>query len=189
MRIAEREHLLLLAMHQVVCDGWSLGVLVGELPALYDAFCAGKVSPLAPLPIQFADFASWQRHWQSHPDIIAQLAYWREQLRDPLPAIELAPPARGGQSTISTWRGGDVALSAHLSEAFKSFSSQEGGTLFMALVAALKTLLNRYLGQEDLRVATNVANRNRPGTEGLIGPLANTSFSAPTSVATPTPER
>ena len=173
VRIAEREHLLLLAMHQVVCDGWSLGVLVGELPALYDAFCAGKVSPLAPLPIQFADFASWQRHWQSHPDIIAQLAYWREQLRDPLPAIELAPTRPRGTIDNFHMARRRWALSAHLSEAFKSFSSQEGGTLFMALVAALKTLLNRYLGQEDLRVATNVANRNRPGTEGLIGPLAN----------------
>ena len=90
VRLAEREHLLLITMHQVICDGWSLGVLVNELVALYDAFSAGEVSPLAPLPIQYADFAYWQRHWQSHPDIVAQLAYWREQLRDPLPVMQLA---------------------------------------------------------------------------------------------------
>ena len=106
LRLAEQEHLLLISMHQVICDGWSLGVLVEELIASYDAFSAGKESPLAPLPIQFADFAHWQRHWQSHPDIAAQLEYWREQLRDPLPVMQLAKPVRDGQSTISARRGG-----------------------------------------------------------------------------------
>ena len=77
-------------MHQVICDGWSLGVLAEELVALYDAFSAGEASPLAPLSIQYADFAHWQRHWQSHPEIVAQLEYWREQLRDPLPVMQLA---------------------------------------------------------------------------------------------------
>ena len=174
MRLAEQEHLLLIAMHQVICDGWSLGVLVDELAALYDAFSARKPSPLAPLSIQYADFAHWQRHWRSHPDMVAQLAYWREQLRDPLPVMKLATarPRR----TIDGFRTArrEVALPASLAEAAKRFSHREGGTLFMALVAALKTLLHRYSGQDDVRVATNVANRNRPGTEGLIGPLVNT---------------
>ena len=174
MRLAEQEHLLLITMHQAICDGWSLGVLVDELATLYDAFSAGRHRRLAPLPIQYADFAHWQRHWRSHPDIVAQLAYWREQLRDPLPVMKLATarPRR----TIDDFRTArrEVALPASLSEAAKRFSHREGGTLFMALVAALKTLLHRYLGQDDVRVATNVANRNRPGTEGLIGPLVNT---------------
>jgi len=172
--LAEREHLFLITMHQIIGDGWSLGVLVDELVALYDAFSARETSPLAPLSIQYADFAYWQRHWQSHPDIVAQLAYWRKQLRDPLPRMELA--------TVRATRTIDglctarrrFALPLSLSEAAKRFSHEEGGTLFMALVASLKILLHRYLSQEDLRVATLVANRTRAGTEGLVGPLANT---------------
>src|SRR5262249_49664378 len=89
MRLAEREHLLLITMHRIIVDGWSAGVLANELTALYDAFSAGEASPLAPLPLQYADFAYWQRHWRSNPDILAQLAYWREQLRDPLPLMAL----------------------------------------------------------------------------------------------------
>jgi len=174
VRLAQREHVLAFSMHQIISDGWSLGVLVNELTALYDAFSSGAKSPLAPLPIQYADFASWQRQWQSQPDIVAQLAYWREQLHDPLPVIKLATarPKR----TIDNFRTArrEWALPASLSEAAKRFGHREGGTLFMALIAALKTLLHRYLGQEDLRVATNIANRNRPETQELIGPLANT---------------
>jgi Condensation domain len=175
MRLAEQDYLLILSAHQVVSDGWSFGVLANELAALYDAFSSGVESPLAPLSIQFADFSFWQRRWQSQPDMIAQLAYWREQLRDPLPAIKLAkrrPPRRTIDAFWTARR--EWALPTGLSEAAKRFSQREGGTLFMVLVAALKTLLHRYLAQDDLRVATLVANRNRPGTEGLIGPLANT---------------
>src|SRR5262249_55434960 len=88
VRLTQREHLLVFSMHQVISDGWSLGVLVNELTALYDAFSSGAESPLAPLPIQYADFASWQGQWQSQPEIVAQLAYWREQLHDPLPVMK-----------------------------------------------------------------------------------------------------
>jgi acyl-CoA synthetase (AMP-forming)/AMP-acid ligase II len=172
--LAEREHLLLITMHQVIGDGWSLRVLGNELSVLYDAFSAGEASPLAPLSIQYADFAYWQRHWQLHPDIVAQLEYWRQQLRDPLPVIELATArSRRTIDGLRTARRG-LVLPASLSDAAKHFSHREGGTLFMTLVAAFKTLLHCYLGQEDLRVATLVANRNRPGTAGFIGPLANT---------------
>jgi hypothetical protein len=175
MRLAEQEYLVILSTHQIVSDGWSFGVLANELAALYGAFSSGVESPLAPLSIQFADFASWQRRWQSHPDMTAQLAYWREQLRDPLPAMKLAKRRRPGR-TIDAFRTvrREWALPTALSEAAKRFGQREGGTLFMVLVAALKTLLHRYLAQDDLRVATLVANRNRPGIERLIGPLANT---------------
>ena len=112
-------------------------------------------------------------HWRSHPDVAAQLDYWREQLRGPLPVLKLgAARPRRAASELTAQR--DIALPASLTEAVKQFSHREGGTLFMALVAALKTLLHRYSGEDDLRLATNVANRNRAGTEGLIGPLANT---------------
>ena len=174
LRLREREHLLLITMHQVICDGWSLGVLIDELTAVYDAFSAGQPTPLPPLSIQYADFTSWQRKWNSHPDIISQLAYWREQLHDPLPVMKLGIPRR--KRPIDGFRTArrEVALPARLSEAAKRFGREQGSTLFMTLVAAFKTLLHRYVGEDDLRVATLVANRNRPGTEHLIGPLANT---------------
>jgi acyl-CoA synthetase (AMP-forming)/AMP-acid ligase II len=173
LRLADQEYLFVICMHQVVCDGWSLGVLAEELIASYDAFSGGEESPRGPLAIQFADFAHWQRQWQSHPEIAAQLEYWREQLRDPLPLMQLAESTTPAIDDLRTVRQA-WALPASLVEAAKRFSHEEGGTLFMALVAALKTLLHRYLGEDDVRVATNVANRNRPETEALIGPLANT---------------
>ncbi len=173
VRLADDEQLLLITMHQMIADGGSLGVIAEELAALYEAFSAGKASPLPPLPIQYADFAAWQYAWQSHPDVAAQLDYWREQLRGPLPVLKLgAARPRRAESELTAQR--DIALPASLTEAVRQFSRREGGTLFMALVAALKTLLHRYAGEDDLRLATNVANRNRAGTEGLIGPLANT---------------
>jgi acyl-CoA synthetase (AMP-forming)/AMP-acid ligase II len=174
--LAEREHLLLITMHQVICDGWSLGVLVDELTVIYDAFSDGQPTPLTPLSIQYADFARWQRQWQSHRDIVAQLAYWRAQLHDPLPVMKLPPARPRPRRTIDGLRTArrEVALPARLSEAAKRFSQEEGGTLFMALVAAFKTLLHLYVAEEDLRVATLVANRNRAATEHLIGPLVNT---------------
>jgi acyl-CoA synthetase (AMP-forming)/AMP-acid ligase II len=174
VRLAEREHLLLITMHGIIVDGWSLGVLVDELFTVYDAFSTGAPSPLAPLSIQYADFALWQRHWQSRPDVAAQLSYWREQLRDPLPAKRLATATpRQAIDRLRTARQ-TVMLPAGLLDAAKFFSLREGGTLYMALVAALKVLLQCYLGEDDLRVATLVANRNRLGTSRLVGPLANT---------------
>jgi acyl-CoA synthetase (AMP-forming)/AMP-acid ligase II len=173
VRLAEHEHLLLIAMHQMIADGGSLGVIADELAALYEAFASGKASPLPPLPIQYADFAAWQHAWQSHPDVAAQLDYWRGQLRGPLPVLQLgAARPRRAAGDLTAQR--DIALPASLTEVVKQFSRREGGTLFMALVAALNTLLQRYSGEGDLCLATNVANRNRAGTEGLIGPLANT---------------
>ena len=174
VRMREREHLLLISMHRAICDGWSLGVFVEELIALYDAFWAREESPLMPLSIQYGDYAHWQRRCQSHSEIVAQLTYWREQLRDPLPVLQFA--GSGPRRTIDdlhTARQG-WTLPTRLAEAATRFSHGEGGTLFMALVAALKTLLHRYLAQDDVRVATNVANRNRPETEGIIGPLSTT---------------
>jgi hypothetical protein len=137
MRLAEREHLLLITMHQMIADGLSLGVLVDGLFTLYDAFSARETSPLAPLLLQYADFAYWQRRWKSHPDIVAQLEYWREQLCDPLSAIEFA--AARPQLAIDAVRTAqrELVLPANLSEAVKRFSHREGGTLFMALVACL----------------------------------------------------
>jgi condensation domain-containing protein len=161
-------------MHQVICDGWSLGVLTQELAALYAAFSGEEKPRVAPVAIQFADFAHWQRQWPSNPQLVAQLEYWKEQLRNPLPVMQLAKPVSGRaiddlRTVRRAW-----ALPAGLVEAAKCFGREEAATLFMTLVAALKTLLHRYLGLDDVRVATNVANRNRIGTEAVIGPLVNT---------------
>ncbi len=187
VRLAKDERLLLITMHQMIADGWSLGVICDELAALYEAFSTGKASPLPPLPIQYADFAAWQRSWTSRPDVAAQLDYWREQLRGPPPVLKLgaARPRRLVESELTAQR--DIKLPASLTEALKQFSRGESGTLFMALVAALKTLLHRYAGEDDLWVATNVANRNRAGTEGLIGPLANTVILRTDLAGDPTP--
>jgi acyl-CoA synthetase (AMP-forming)/AMP-acid ligase II len=172
--LAERRHLLLISMAGIIQDGWSLGVFIEELATLYDAFSAGRASPLKPLPVQYADFAYWQRGWRSYPDIVAQLAYWREQLHEPLPVMKLAElcPGRATEDFLTARR--KVALPAKLAKAAQRFSQREGVTLFMTLIAAFKTLLHHYVGQDDLRVATLVANRNRPQTERLIGPLVNT---------------
>jgi len=174
VRLAEQEHLLLINMHQAIGDGWSLGVLVDELVVTYDAFAAGVASPLMPLSIQYADFAYWQRHWQANQEIVLQLAYWREQLRDPLPVLAFAT-ARPRQTIdgLHTARR-ELAVPQSLLEKTRRFSRSEGCTLFMALTAALKIMLYCHFGLEDLRVATHVANRNRFGTERLIGPLVNT---------------
>jgi len=172
--LAERTHLLLISMPGIIEDGWSLGVLVNELTVLYDAFAAGKASPLAALPIQYADFADWQRRWQSHPNLLAQLAYWEHQLHDPLPVMKLTSSRRRRKVDDFSTARRYVALPGELSLAAKEFSQREGVTLFTTLVAALMTLLHRHTGNNDLRVATDIANRGRPRTEGLIGPVANT---------------
>ncbi len=174
VRLAATEHLLLITLHQCVVDGWSLGVFMDEIVTLYQAYADGRVSPHKPLALQYADFASWQHQWRSHADLVAQLDYWREQLRGPLPALNFPVGHRRptAEKLYSAQR--EISLPAKLTEAIRQFGHREGATLFMALVAGLKTLLHHYLGEDDLRVATNVANRNRAGTEGLIGPLANT---------------
>ena len=131
---------MLVATHQTIVDGWSLGVFGDELATLYEAFPPEKQSPLAPLAIQYADYAVWQRQWRSHSDVAAQLAYWRAQLSKPLPVIGSAQTVRAGPSTPFRTAQREVALPERLTEAVKQFSHREGGTLFMALVAALKTL-------------------------------------------------
>ncbi len=184
-----RERLLLITMHQIVVDGRSLGVLADELASLYESFAAGKASALPPLPIQYADFATWQRQWRSHPDVAAQLAFWREQLRDPLPVISLGKARSKKLADTHLTAQREMSLPASLTQAFKEFGQGDGATLFMALVAGLKILLHRYLNEPDLRVATNVANRSRAGTEGLIGPLVNTVILRTDLGGDPTPRQ
>jgi hypothetical protein len=161
-------------MHHIISDGWSLGVLAHELAVLYDAFSAGEPSPMPELRIQYADFAHWQRQWRDDVVMEAQLAYWQERLCEPLPVLELCTERpRGAAVSFRTARR-TLVLPGPLSEALKGLSHRHGSTLFMALVAAFKMLLYGYTGQEDQRVATLIANRNRRETEDLIGLFVNT---------------
>jgi amino acid adenylation domain-containing protein len=174
LRLGDQDHFLLVALHHIISDGWSLGILVHELASLYDAFATGVPSPLPALPIQYADFAFWQRQWRQHAEMQAQLDYWRAQLRDPLPALALPTDhPRGTALHLRTARQ-PLALPGRLVQALKERSRQEGSTLFMTCLTAFKMLLYGYTGQEDLCVATLVANRTRPETEDLIGLFVNT---------------
>jgi amino acid adenylation domain-containing protein/thioester reductase-like protein/non-ribosomal peptide synthase protein (TIGR01720 family) len=170
--LGEAEHVVLLTLHHIVTDGWSLGVLAQELLALYPACVAGQPAPLPALPIQYADFAVWQRQWLQGEVLEEQLAYWRQQLAN-LPVLDL--PTDRPRSAVRTFRGATQAfgLSRELSAALHALSRREGVTLFMTLLAAFQTVLFRYTGQEDVVVGAPVANRTCPETEGLIGLFIN----------------
>ncbi len=173
IQTASDESVFYLNMHHIVSDGWSTGVLFGELSILYGAHCAGRPSNLPELLIQYADYAVWQREWLQGENLETQLSYWRKQL-DGL--LTLALPTDRVHPAVQTYRGSSQALnlSARLSEAIKSLSQREGGTLFMTLLAVFQVLLSRYTGQSDIAVGSPIAGRNRQETEGLIGFFVNT---------------
>ncbi|HLF26569.1 MAG TPA: amino acid adenylation domain-containing protein, partial [Anaerolineae bacterium] len=175
-------HVLVLNLHHIIADGWSSAVLVREVTELYAAFAQEQSPalgaerrglPLPELPIQYADFAVWQRQWLQGEVLDAQLAYWRRQLAG-LPILEL--PTDRPRPPAQTFRGGTQAfrLSPALTQALASLSQREGATLFMTLLAAFQTLLARYTGQTDIAVGTGIANRRRAEIEGLIGFFVNT---------------
>jgi amino acid adenylation domain-containing protein len=174
IQLAETECVVLFTMHHIISDGWSVTVLIQELAALYQSFVNGQSSPLAELPIQYADYAAWQRHWLQGEILDAHLTYWKEKLADCPPLIELPtdrprPPVQSfNGNTISTTFAPELALAVH------QLSREEGCTPFMTLLATFQTLLARYSRQDDICVGTPVANRNRLATEGLIGFFVNT---------------
>jgi amino acid adenylation domain-containing protein len=174
LRLGEDDHVLLLTIHHIVADGWSVGVIIKELKALYEAFARGEKSPLPELPIQYADFAHWQRNRMQGEVLEKQLVYWRKQLNGRLPVLEL--PTRGARPSRHTQNGAVRVweLPRDITDGVKSLSQAEGVTLFMTLIAAYKVLLLRYTGQRDMLVGTPIANRNRREVEGLIGLFINT---------------
>ncbi|HEX7239559.1 MAG TPA: amino acid adenylation domain-containing protein, partial [Longimicrobiaceae bacterium] len=173
-RMAGEEWALCFNMHHVVGDGWSIGVLVREVSALYAAYSQGRESPLPEPELQYADFAAWQREWLTGEVLEAQLRYWRETLRGAPPLLDLPVdhPRRSALGATEAGRRFDV--SAEASRALRELGRREGATLFMTLLAAWQTLLGRYAGQEDVVVGTPIANRTRVETEGLIGFFVNT---------------
>ena len=173
VRLGPHDHLLLLCMHHIVSDAWSMGILVNEFSQLYDRYCQGRQVKLPELAIQYADYAVWQRQWLQGDVLDQQLAYWRQQLAA-APVLEL--PTDRPRPAVATHRGAAVGvrLSADLTDQLKQLSRREGVTMFMTLMAGLRILLWRYSGQHDISIGTPIANRNRVETEGLIGFLANT---------------
>jgi len=174
LRLRAEEHLLMLTMHHIISDGWSRGVLSRELTAFYDAFSTGVPVALPELPIQYADYAVWQREWLQGDRLERELGYWREQLRGAPAVLELPtdyprPPVRSTRGARET-----LLLPARLCDELRALSQREGVTLFATVLAAFQTLLARYTGQDDILIGSPIAGRTRTETEGLIGFFVNT---------------
>jgi acyl carrier protein len=174
LRLGATEHVVLLTMHHIVSDGWSVGVLVREVGALYEAFSNGRTSPLAELSIQYGDYAVWQREWLQGEVLEEQLRYWKEQLGGAAGVLELQTDRP--RPAVQTHRGAHqpFMLTDSLSKSLEQVSRREGVTLFMTLLAAWQTLLHRYTEQDQINVGTPIMGRNQLVTEGLIGFFINT---------------
>ncbi len=174
VRLDEEDHVLLFTLHHIVGDGWSMQVLVREVSVLYAAFSQGEAPELPALPVQYADFAVWQREWLSGEVLQAQIDFWRERLEGAPPLLEVPTdrPRRAGQSPLAG--NHPFTLSSELSQRLRELARREGATLFMTLLAGWQALLSKYSGQDDVVVGTPIAGRNRRETEGLIGFFVNT---------------
>jgi amino acid adenylation domain-containing protein/non-ribosomal peptide synthase protein (TIGR01720 family) len=174
LKLAEQEHVLLLTLHHIVSDGWSMNVLIDEFIRCYDAFEAGAQPQLAPLPIQYTDYALWQRRWLEAGEQARQLDYWQSRLGDEHPVLEL--PTDHPRPAMPSYRGTryEFAIDAPLAEQLRVTAQKHNITLFMLLLGAFNALLHRYTGQTDIRVGVPIANRNRAEIEGLIGFFVNT---------------
>ncbi|HEX7186487.1 MAG TPA: amino acid adenylation domain-containing protein, partial [Thermoanaerobaculia bacterium] len=174
LRLGDREHLLLSTIHHIVADGWSLGVFARELTALYQAFAAGRPAPLSELPVQYADFASWQRNRLAGARLEELLTYWKDRLLPEPPVLEL--PVDRARPAVESHRGArlPLAVDRELTAALARLGRDRGATLFMTLLAGFTGLLTRYTGQEDIAVGTPIAGRTRAEVEGLIGVFINT---------------
>nr|ASR75187.1 AptC [Nostoc sp. KVJ2] len=174
LQLSDKSHLLLLVIHHIVCDGWSMDIFRRELFSLYTSFSAGKPSPLTELPLQYADFAHWQRQWLQGKVLETQLNYWQKQLAGVSPLLEL--PTDKPRPSLQSYRGRSefLQLNQDLTQKLKRLSQESGTTLFMTMLAVFTLLLSRYSGQEDIVVGSAIANRNRRETESLIGFFVNT---------------
>ncbi|HEU5131747.1 MAG TPA: condensation domain-containing protein, partial [Pyrinomonadaceae bacterium] len=173
VRLGPDDQVLLFTMHHIVSDGWSMGVLIREVSELYSAYATGREPELEELPIQYADYASWQREWLQGPVLDEQVQYWRNQLTGAPPVLEL----QTGKSrpAVQTYRGAheQFAINTEVITALREVSRREGVTLFMLLLAAFQLLLMRYSGSQDIVVGTDVAGRRHKEVEGLIGFFIN----------------
>ncbi|WP_193075971.1 non-ribosomal peptide synthase/polyketide synthase [Pseudomonas sp. FME51] len=174
VRAGEQEHYLLLTLHHIITEGWAMDVFASELGTLYEALLEGGELPLEPLPVQYLDYSQWQRRWLDAGERQRQLDYWRGQLGEEHPLLEL--PSDRPRPPVQTHGGGlyRFELAPELAARVRDFNAAHGLTLFMTATATLATLLYRYSGQGDLRIGAPVANRIRPESEGLIGAFLNT---------------
>jgi amino acid adenylation domain-containing protein/thioester reductase-like protein len=174
IQLAEHENVLLITMHHIASDGWSMGIFVKEIASLYSTFFYNKSHTLPELPIQYADFAVWQREHLTESIIEKQLTYWRSRLSGDIPPLKLN--ANQNRPNVPSYQGATCVfeLSQSLTDSLNQYASTQGATLFMMLLAAFKTLLFRYSQQTDLCVGSPIANRNRTEIEGLIGFFVNT---------------
>ncbi|MFP2933000.1 amino acid adenylation domain-containing protein, partial [Pyxidicoccus sp. 3LG] len=174
VKLAPDDHALLLCMHHIISDGWSTGVLVREVAALYETFRRGLPSPLPELPMRYTDYALWQRGWMSGEALRAQLGWWKEQLGGAPHTLEV--PGDKPRPASLSHRGAlaPIHLPPALSQALEALAQREGVTPFMLLLAAFQTLLHRYSGQDDVLVGSPIAGRRHAQTEGLIGFFVNT---------------
>ena len=189
IRLGEERHVLLLTLHHIVSDGWSMNVLIEEFSRFYSAYATGAEPGLPALPIQYADYALWQRSWLEAGEQERQLEYWRGKLGERHPVLEL--PTDHPRPVVPSYRGSryEFSIEPALAEALRGTARRQGLTLFMLLLGGFNILLQRYSGQTDLRVGVPIANRNRAEVEGLIGLFVNTQvlrsvFDGRTSVAT-----
>ncbi|NVJ19520.1 non-ribosomal peptide synthetase, partial [Myxococcus sp. AM010] len=173
LKLSEHEHVLILVTHHIVSDGWSMGVLVRDVTALYEAFSQGRPSPLPELAVQYPDYALWQREWLKGEVLESQLAYWKRQLEGAPPSLEL--PTDKPRPAVQAFRGGhlDQSWSLSLWERVKALAQREGATPFMVLLAAFQVVLSKYARQEDVCVGSPIAGRTHGETEGLIGFFTN----------------
>jgi len=173
LELEREEHIVVLTMHHIVSDAWSIGVLVREMGALYEAISAGETSLLPELEIQYADYAVWQRKYLAGTVLEEHLGYWKKQLSGKLPVLDL--PVDHLRPPVPSYRGAakSFTLSIELFQSLRILCRQERVTLFMLLLAAFKTLLYKYTAQEDIIVGTAVANRSRVEVEPLIGFFVN----------------
>ncbi len=174
VRLGARDHALVLPIHHIVSDGWSMGIFFRELSALYGAFHEGLPSPLPPLPLQYGDFAAWQEERLSGGALERQIAYWKERLRGAPPLLEL--PVDRPRPAEQTYRGAscEAMIPAGVGAGLRALAQREGTTLFMTLLAGLAALFGRYAGEDDVVVGSPIANRTRRELEGIIGLFANT---------------
>ncbi len=174
IRCASDQHMLLLVTHHIASDGWSAGILFGELGQLYGGFAGGPAPALPDLPIRYSDFAAWQREWLSGERLTGLVAYWKDRMAGAPPSLAL--PFDRSRPAVPSMRGARhwVSLAPELHDGLRALARSEGATPFAALLAGLQALLWRYTGQEDLIVGSPVAGRVRPETEGLVGLFVNT---------------
>ncbi|MFP2960203.1 amino acid adenylation domain-containing protein [Myxococcus sp. 1LA] len=174
LKLSDEDHVLVLVMHHIVSDGWSMGLLVRELTELYGACSQSQPSPLPELPLQYADYAVWQREWLQGDVLEAQLGYWKQRLEGAPRLLEL--PTDRPRPAVQSLEGAyaPFTLGLELSDAVQALARREGATPFMVLLAAFQAVLARYSGQDDISVGSPIAGRTRAETEGLIGFFVNT---------------